>query len=286
MIMPSARLKKPPNWRLPGSILLKWHIAEELVFPIYDDNPTEIFPIFTLGLIAATVFVWVYVQGAGLSLESLDTSICALGMIPVEITGQAAPGAGVRLGLDVVCRLGGLTWHALLTSVFLHGGWMHILGNMWFLWIFGNNVEDSMGHLRFLIFYLLIGVVAGLGHVASDPSSPIPTVGASGAVSGIMGAYMVLYPRAQVATAFWFIIFVRVIELPAFIMLGLWFGFQILSTVLQPPGVSGGVAFWAHIAGFVAGVVLIPLFRSRRLMEAKRKRVKLDVHEIPYRGWF
>jgi membrane associated rhomboid family serine protease len=256
------------------------------MFPIYDDNPTEIFPIFTLGLIASTILVWVYVQGAGFAPEALEVSICALGMIPAEVTGQFRPGAGVQLGPDVVCRLGGFTWQAVFTSVFLHGGWMHILGNMWFLWIFGNNVEDSMGHFRFLVFYLLIGSVAGLGHVVSDPGSPVPTVGASGAVSGVMGAYMVLYPRARVATAFWFVIFVRMVELPAFVLLGLWFGFQLFSTMLQPPGATGGVAFWAHIAGFVAGVLLTPLFRSRRLVDAKRKRVKLEAHEIPYRGWF
>jgi membrane associated rhomboid family serine protease len=248
------------------------------VFPLRDDNPTEMFPVVTLLLIAACVAAWWYLQGAGFSEQALGESICALGAIPAEVTGsgEGAPGP---------CRLGGLTWHGLLSSMFLHGSWMHLIGNMWFLWIFGNNVEDSMGHLRFVVFYLLSGLVAALAHVASDPSSTVPMVGASGAISAIMGAYMVLYPRARVDTLFFFVIFVRVVPLPAFVMLGYWMVIQLLSSVGAPAS-GGGVAYLAHIGGFVAGVVLIFLFRNPKLVGAKRGGVKLRRSEIPHGGWW
>src|SRR5688572_12670238 len=140
-------------------------------------------------VIAACVAVWLLIQGAGASEPRLIGSVCELGAIPAEVTGRGSGGE---------CRFGGLTWEALLTSMFLHGSWMHLLGNMLFMWIFGNNIEDSMGHLRFLAFYLLTGLAAAGAHVIWDPSSTAPMVGASGAISGIMGAYLVLYPRARV----------------------------------------------------------------------------------------
>ncbi|HZD03777.1 MAG TPA: rhomboid family intramembrane serine protease, partial [Longimicrobiales bacterium] len=162
------------------------------MFPLRDDNPTELFPVVTLAIIAACTAVWLWIQGGGFDPRTLTDSLCALGAIPAEITG--AGGAGAYRGSP--CGPGGLTWPALLTSMFLHGGWMHLIGNMWFLWIFGNNVEDSMGHLRFVVFYLLCGMVAAVAHVISAPASGLPVVGASGAISGVMGAYLVLYPRA------------------------------------------------------------------------------------------
>ena len=182
------------------------------MFPLRDDNPTEIFPVVTILLIATSVWVWWYVQGAGVSPQALETSICAFGAIPAEVTGAAPSGEGP-------CRLGGLTWQALLSSMFLHGSWMHLIGNLWFLWIFGNNIEDSMGHLRFLAFYVLTGLAAAGAHVVAEPGSPMPVVGASGAISGIMGAYLVLYPRAHVITAIVFV-FIRVVPIPAWVMLG------------------------------------------------------------------
>ena len=155
------------------------------MFPLYDDNPTEIFPLVTLLIMGVCVAVWVYVQGAGFSEQALTSSVCAFGAIPAEVTGRVA--AVPRMAGGLPCRLGGLTWPTLFTSMFLHGSWMHLIGNLWFLWIFGNNVEDSMGHGRYLVFYLLAGLVAGASHIASAPSSPLPMVGASGAISAIMG---------------------------------------------------------------------------------------------------
>ena len=164
-------------------------------------QPTEIFPLFTILIIAACAGVWLLVQGAGTTEAALVGSVCELGAIPAEITGRGVAGGE--------CRLGGLTWGALLTSMFLHGSWMHLIGNMWFLWIFGNNIEDSMGRLRFLVFYLLTGLAAAGAHLLADPSSVVPVVGASGAISGIMGAYLVLYPHARVLTAIVFVLHPR-----------------------------------------------------------------------------
>ena len=254
------------------------------MLPIRDDNPTEMFPFFTLGIIAACTAVWVMVQGAGLNEGLLASSVCEYGAIPGEVTGRAAD-AEVPLGPGLVCRLGGLTWPTLFTSMFLHGSWMHLLGNMWFLWIFGNNVEDSMGHLRFLAFYLLSGLAASAAHLMSDPGSAIPTVGASGAISGIMGAYLLLYPRARVMTLFYIVFFIRFVELPAWFMLGYWFLIQLLSAGVQSPE-GGGVAFWAHIGGFVAGVLLVIPFRNPRLVRAKRAHVKLPRAELEHGGWW
>jgi membrane associated rhomboid family serine protease len=248
------------------------------MFPLHDDNPTELFPVVTLVLIAACIWVWWYVQGAGFSPQALESSICALGAIPAEVTGAVAQGAGP-------CRLGGLTWQALVSSMFLHGSWMHLVGNMWFLWIFGNNVEDSMGHLRFLVFYLLTGLVAALSHVFTDPGSVVPMAGASGAISAIMGAYLVLYPRAAVHTLFFFFFFIRIVPLPAWVMLGYWMVIQVVSSAATPAG-GGGVAYWAHIGGFVAGAALILLFRNPKLVSAKRRKVKLARHEIDHGGWW
>ena len=253
------------------------------MFPLKDDNPTEIFPIITVVFILACVAAWVLLQGAGLDERTLVDSVCALGAIPAELTG---PGSGVvPLGPGYSCTLGGFTWSTLLTSMFLHGSWMHLIGNMWFLWIFGNNIEDSMGHLRFLAFYLLTGLAAAGAHVLSDPASPIPTVGASGAISGIMGAYLVLYPKARVLTAVVLVFFIRLVPLPAWVMLGYWFLLQLLSGVTIDSA-TGGVAFWAHIGGFVAGLVLVIPFRNPRLVDAKRAHVKLPRSRIEHGGWW
>jgi membrane associated rhomboid family serine protease len=144
--------------------------------------------------------------------------------------------------------------------MFLHGSWMHLLGNMWFLWIFGNNVEDSMGRLRFVVFYLLTGLAAASGQVLTSPDSPIPMVGASGAISGVMGAYLLLYPRVRVFAFVPIGFFLTSVALPAWVMLGYWFVIQFVSGVVSVGGEGGGVAFWAHVGGFLAGVVLVKLF--------------------------
>ncbi|MDX1675681.1 MAG: rhomboid family intramembrane serine protease [Longimicrobiales bacterium] len=252
------------------------------MFPLRDENPTELVPYITLVLIGINVTVWLMVQGAGLDMQALQQSVCTYGAIPSEITGQAETvSRRVRV---LQCPTGGLTWSAVFTSMFLHGSWMHLIGNMWFLWIFGNNIEDSLGHGRFILFYLLTGLAASAGHIVSEPGSTVPMVGASGAISGIMGAYLLLYPRVRILTLFFFIIFIRIIPLPAWIMLGYWFAIQLLSGTLT--GAASGVAFWAHIGGFVAGLLLVKPFEKEELVRAKRGGVKLDRKEIRHGGWW
>jgi membrane associated rhomboid family serine protease len=152
----------------------------------------------------------------------------------------------------------------VFTSMFMHGGWMHLIGNMLYLWVFGDNVEDSMGHGRFVVFYLLCGVAAVLAQALPDPSSTIPMVGASGAISGVLGAYLLLYPHARVLVAIPLGFFLHTMRIPAGLVLVLWFGLQLLSNVMAQPG-QGGVAFRAHIGGFIAGMILIPIFKQRRV---------------------
>jgi membrane associated rhomboid family serine protease len=252
------------------------------MIPLRDDNPTELFPILTILVIASCIGVWSYVQGAGLSQEALMGSICAFGAIPAEITGQVTPGAD---GAGP-CNLGGLQWEALFTSMFLHGGWMHLIGNLWFLWIFGNNVEDSMGHFRFLVFYFLTGLAAATSHVLVDPGSAVPMVGASGAISGVMGAYLVLYPRARVDTLFWLLIFIRVVPLPAWVILGYWIVLQLAGSTVHAAAGGGGVAYAAHVGGFVAGMLLVFPFRNQKLVTAKRRGVVLPRDQIDHGGWW
>jgi membrane associated rhomboid family serine protease len=158
--------------------------------------------------------------------------------------------------------------------MFMHGGWMHIIGNMWFLWIFGNNVEDAMGHVRFFFFYLLCGLGAAAFQIAAEPGSPIPMVGASGAIGGVMGAYILLYPRVHVHMLFIIVVYVTTFAVPAYLMLGYWFLVQLLSGWASIGSQGGGVAFWAHVGGFVSGAVLIFLFRDKALLE-----------KHPYHGW-
>ncbi len=154
----------------------------------------------------------------------------------------------------------------LVTSMFLHGGWMHIIGNMWYLWIFGDNVEDRLGHGRFVIFYLLCGIVAAFGQILMNPMSTLPTIGASGAIAGVMGAYFILYPQSRVLTLVFIVFFIEVIELPAILLLGFWFLMQIISagSIAATAGTGGGVAFMAHVAGFLMGIVGVFLFRKRQ----------------------
>jgi membrane associated rhomboid family serine protease len=293
--MPVDGPENPPHWRVSGGRLPKRHApapapdgcpvsarrtAESAhVFPLHDDNPTELFPLLTLALLGACVMAWWYLQGAGLSEAALTDSVCALGAIPAEVTGRVGGG-------PEPCALGGLTWQALFSSMFLHGSWMHLIGNMWFLWIFGNNVEDSMGHLRFLLFYLIAGVAAAGAHIFTDPASTIPMVGASGAISGVMGAYLVLYPKARIDTLFFFVFFIRVVPLPAWVLLGYWMVLQIGGSFATTVAGGGGVAYGAHVGGFLAGLLLVVPFRNRKLVDAKRRGVVLAPQEIDHRGWW
>jgi len=244
------------------------------VFPIRDDNPHFLTPVVTYGIIAANSVVWVLVQGFGTE-PLLPTSVCELGLVPADLLGRLPVGTRVPLGPAFACVVHpGPSWYTLFTSMFLHGGWMHLIGNMWFLWIFGNNVEDSMGHLRFVLFYLLCGLAAAVFQVFSQPDSGVPMVGASGAIGGVMGAYVVLYPRVRVHMLVILGFYVTRIVVPAFFMLGYWFLLQLVGGAVALGRAGGGVAFWAHVGGFLAGGLLVIPFRNRAL-----------VARHPYHGW-
>src|SRR5690606_25385029 len=226
------------------------------MFPIHDDNPTLRTPVLTMLLIGLNAAAWFGLQGAGTE-PALVASICSFGVVPAELMTNVEPQT-IRLGPELTCRIGeGSHWYTLLSSMFMHGGWLHLIGNMWFLWIFGNNVEDSMGRLRFLLFYLLSGLGAAFAQLLIDPASTIPMVGASGAIGGVMGAYVVLYPRVGVTLLVFLGFFVTTVRVPAYLMLGYWFLLQLLGGLPQLGGVAGGVAFWAHVGGFVSGALLV-----------------------------
>jgi membrane associated rhomboid family serine protease len=230
------------------------------MFPYRDENETQRPAIVTGTIIALNVLVWIFVQGAG-STVALAKSVCELGLIPGELTLSLPPGTRFPMGDKLVCLTDpGHQVSHLITSMFLHGSWMHLLGNMWFLWIFGNNIEDSMGRLRFIVFYLLCGLAAAFGQIVTNPDSAIPMVGASGAISGVMGGYLILYPNVRVYAMVPLGFFLTSVALPAWVMLGYWFLIQFVSGLLNMAGDMGGVAFWAHVGGFVAGIVLIKLF--------------------------
>ena len=237
------------------------------MFPLRDDNPHFLTPIVTYAIIAANVLAWVLLQGMG-SEALLASSVCRFGLIPAELLQTVQPGMRFAIGENDVCVLSDMpAWYTPLTSMFMHGGWMHLIGNMWFLWIFGNNVEDSMGHVRFLVFYLLCGLAAAALQMLADPDSVIPMVGASGAIGGVMGAYVLLYPRVHVHMLIFLGFYVTTIAVPAVFMLGYWFVLQLLSASLSIGAEGGGVAFWAHVGGFIAGALLVLLFRDPRLLE-------------------
>jgi membrane associated rhomboid family serine protease len=229
------------------------------MFPYRDENETIRTPYATFVLIGLNVGTWLLVQGAGFGVQ-LARSVCELGLIPGELTLSVPPGTRFPMGAGLVCLTdpGRQTAH-VLTSMFLHGSWMHLLGNMWFLWIFGNNVEDAMGRFRFVVFYLLTGVAAALAQVVINPASAVPMVGASGAISGVMGAYIVLYPHVRVFMIVPLGFILTSMAWPAWMMLGYWLLLQFVSGLIAPQE-GGGVAFWAHFGGFVAGLVVVKLF--------------------------
>jgi membrane associated rhomboid family serine protease len=229
------------------------------VIPLYDNVPTRRFPVVTVGLIVVNVLVFVY--ELTLSSGSLNTFFFRAGAIPYELTNRVD-----IMPADLV------PWFLTpITAMFVHGGWLHIIFNMLFLWIFGNNVEDTMGRFRFIIFYLVCGLIATATQVAIDVSSTVPTIGASGAIAGVLGAYIVLFPRARVLSAIPIFIFIQLIYVPAWVLLGVWFALQAVQGLLSMGGQSE-VAFFAHIGGFVAGLVLVWVFAGRR---ARDKRVTL-----------
>ena len=240
------------------------------MFPYHDENETLRPAFVTIGFIIACVAAWLLVQGAGAE-NPLATSVCNLGLIPGELTGRLPPGVAFPMTERLVCVTDpGAQYVNVLTSMFLHGGWMHLLGNMWFLWLFGNNVEDAMTRPRFFVFYLASGLAAALAQVIADPSSGIPMVGASGAISGVMGGYLVLFPRVRVFTMVPLGFFITTVALPAWGMLVYWMFLQFVGGLGSIGAEGGGVAFWAHVGGFVAGVVLVKLFARPDHLQAHR----------------
>ncbi len=240
------------------------------MFPLKDNIPTEHFPVVTVLLIAANVFVYFLLQDALLGLpeggNGGDWPVGQYAFIPCELTG------------DGPCRTqpgGPADWVTVFTAMFMHGSILHLGGNMLFLWIFGNNIEDSMGPVKFVLFYLLGGLAATALQVVVDPASEIPNLGASGAVAGVLGGYLLLFPRARVITVIFIVFFFTIVELPALLILGFWFVQQILFGYfdLNSAGEEGGVAYFAHIGGFVFGLVAIKLFADERKRRGQIERV-------------
>ena len=211
------------------------------MFPLRDVIPSRTTPVVTVAIIILNAVMWFF--ELSMPREQLSAFLQVWGVVP-----------------------GAFVPSTLITSMFLHGGWSHVIGNMWYLWIFGDNVEDRMGHGRFIVFYLLCGIMAAVGQMAIDPNSLLPTIGASGAIAGVMGAYLVLYPKSRVLTLVTLIVFWEIIELPAVALLGVWFAMQLVNAgavAVTASTTGGGVAFMAHVAGFVTGAIAIFVFKRR-----------------------
>jgi membrane associated rhomboid family serine protease len=256
------------------------------VFPLRDNIPTDRFPVVTVALIVANVLMYFLFQKGGISLGSPDSqafneNLVDYAVFPYEVTHpgdhcEAVPGGFACEGQQGVTGTAGpqpATWITLFTSMFMHGGLLHLGGNMLFLWIFGNNVEDSMGPIKFILFYVLGGLAADAAQIAVGPNSAVPTIGASGAVAGVLGGYLLLFPRARVVTVVFIIFFFTILELPAILFLVIWIGQQFLFGYFDLVGSDGegGVAYFAHIGGFVFGLLLIRAFASE-----KRHRRQLE----------
>jgi membrane associated rhomboid family serine protease len=213
------------------------------MIPLRDVIPSRTTPYITVTIIILNTLAWFY--ELALPRDVLPLFLQFYGVVPADLTATT-----------------------LVTSMFLHGSWSHVIGNMWYLWIFGDNVEDRVGHGRFIVFYLLCGIAAGLGQIAMDPSSTLPTIGASGAIAGVMGAYFVLYPHSRVLTLVWFFFYFEIFELPAIVLLGFWFLIQLFSAgaiaVTASSHGTGGVAFMAHVAGFIFGMIAVFVFKKRQ----------------------
>jgi membrane associated rhomboid family serine protease len=223
------------------------------MIPLHDDNPTRITPVVTVVFMAACILAFLWQLSPG---ESFQNRVYLFGLTPALLFDHAQLPAGAAVVP---------AWTTLFTSMFLHGGLMHLAGNMLYLWIFGNNIEDVMGHGRFIAFYLLCGLAAAMAQALPNPESTVPMIGASGAISGILGAYLLLYPHARVLVVIPLGFYLTTLRLPAGVVLALWFAFQLLNSALSGGGEGGGVAFGAHIGGFIAGMALIPLFKRRNV---------------------
>lgn len=223
------------------------------MIPLRDKNPTRHFPIVTIVLIVMNVAAFAYELTLGPNLEMF---LLKYGVLPAQISKE------LHVGI-----MNPLIFMTLITSVFLHGGWFHLIGNMLYLWVFGDNVEDKLGRLRFLFFYIICGIAASLLHIYLEPQSNVPTIGASGAISGVLGAYLLMFPKAKVVTLIPIFIFIQVAELPAFVILGLWFVLQFFNGLLSlgyATAGMGGVAWWAHVGGFVTGLIFVLPLRKYR----------------------
>jgi len=228
------------------------------MLPLRDDVPSRTFPFVTVGLIVvnAVVFIGEIARSGGLQQAAYD-----YGFVPGYLTAFAS-GEGVPVGQ---------AFFPLLSSMFLHGGWLHLIGNMWYLWIFGDNVEDRLGHLRFLLFYVLCGLIGNFAHYLFNTGSALPAIGASGAVSGVLGAYLISYPRARILVLLPLFFFWQFIELPALVVLGFWLVLQFLNGAASlAHGAGGGVAWWAHVGGFLGGILIFLIFRPRPRVAYRR----------------
>lgn len=225
-----------------------------MFIPLKDENPTSRFPFITIFFIALNIVIFFY---QFFSPQALQYFIFKMGAIPYELTHFRPVSVVIYESQESLTRLSPpLT---LLTSMFLHGNLFHLFWNMLYLWIFGNNIEDFLGPIRFIIFYIISGFGASLVHIIFNPNSQIPVIGASGAIAGVLGAYLILYPRARVLTLVFLFFFIRIMLIPAAFFLGLWFLFQVLNI-----GIGGGVAWFAHIGGFLVGIALIKIYSRRR----------------------
>jgi len=209
------------------------------MIPLRDVIPTRTFPFITILIIVLNSLAFLYEQS--LTEPAFRTLTRMFAMVPAEFL-----------------------WPTIITSMFMHGGWLHFLGNMLYLWIFGDNVEERLGHGTYFVFYFFCGIVAALAHIYMNPMSYLPTMGASGAIAGVMGAYFLLYPQSRILTLIPFFIFIRIVEVPAVVFLGIWFVMQFFSGALTAGAEAGGVAFWAHVAGFLAGLVWVLVSGKRR----------------------
>jgi membrane associated rhomboid family serine protease len=231
------------------------------MIPIRDDQPRYSTPYVNYFIIGLNIAVFLFELAIGeQGRRVLNAFVFQFGVVPVHFERALAGSTHYTLATTVP---------TILTSMFVHGGWLHIIGNMWFLWIFGDNIEDYLGHFRYLIFYLICGFAAAITHILFNLSSNEPTVGASGAIAGVMGAYVILYPRARVLTLVILIVFFTFWWIPAWVFLGYWFVLQFLSgaatSIAETSRSMGGIAFWAHVGGFLAGIVLIKVFPERAM---------------------
>ncbi|NIO49968.1 MAG: rhomboid family intramembrane serine protease [Candidatus Aminicenantes bacterium] len=233
-----------------------------MFIPLKDENPTSRFPYITVFFIALNILIFLY---QFFSPQGLQYYVFKMGAVPYEITHFTTVSFVSFESQEPISRL--LPPLSLIASMFLHGGFLHLFGNMLYLWIFGNNIEDFLGPFRFILFYLLSGLGASLTHIIFHPNSQVPMIGASGAIAGVLGAYLILYPRARVLTFVFLFFFIRILPVPAFFILGIWFIAQVLNV-----GLGGGVAWFAHIGGFLIGIALIKIYTR------KRKKVKIWVH--------